>query len=104
IPTSQSIASTSNYATYAPKAPLACLPNTIAAGPRPPHLTTQEAFLMRYIQRKLMFIVSRFLMKRRWGRRLMWMWAMRAMRSRIREFVRDLAVLYPILRPAAAWI
>ena len=59
---------------------------------------------MGYIQRKLMFIVSRFLLKRRWGRRLMWMWAMRAMRSRIREFVRDLTVLYPILRPAAAWI
>jgi hypothetical protein len=59
---------------------------------------------MRYIKRKLMFIVSRFLMKRRWGRRLMWMWAMRAMRSRVRAFVRDLAVLYPTLSPIAAWV
>jgi hypothetical protein len=59
---------------------------------------------MRYIKRKLMFIVSRFLMKRRWGRRLMWLWAMRAMRSRVREFVRDLAALYPALSPVAAWV
>jgi hypothetical protein len=51
-----------------------------------------------------MFIVSRFLMKRRWGRRLLWMWAMRAMRSRVREFVRDIAALYPVLKPATAWV
>jgi hypothetical protein len=59
---------------------------------------------MRYIKRKLMFLVSRFLMKRRWGRRLMWTWAMRAIRSRVREFVRDIAALYPVLKPATAWV
>jgi hypothetical protein len=59
---------------------------------------------MGYIKRRLMCIVSRFLLKRRWGRRLMWMWAMRAMRSRVREFVRDIAVLYPALTPVAAWV
>jgi hypothetical protein len=59
---------------------------------------------MRYIKRKLMFMVSRFLMKRRWGRRLMWTWAMRTIRSRVREFVRDLAALYPVLKPATAWV
>jgi hypothetical protein len=51
-----------------------------------------------------MFLVSRFLMKRRWGRRLLWMWAMRAMRYRVREFLRDLAALYPVLTPVAAWV
>lgn len=59
---------------------------------------------MGYIKRKLIFMVSRFLMKRRWGRRLMWMWAMRAMRSHVRGFVRDIAALYPALKPIAAWI
>jgi hypothetical protein len=59
---------------------------------------------MGYIKRKLMFIVSRFLMKSRWGRRLLWMWALHAMRSRVREFVRDIAALYPVLKPAAAWV
>ena len=59
---------------------------------------------MGYIKRKLMFMVSRFLMKRRWGRRLLFTWAMRAMRSRVRQFVRDLVALYPVLRPATAWV
>jgi hypothetical protein len=59
---------------------------------------------MGYIKRKLMFIVSRFLMKRRWGRRLLWTWALRAMRSRVREFVRDIAALYPALKSATAWV
>ena len=59
---------------------------------------------MGYIKRKLMFMISRFLMKRRWGRRLIWMWALRTMRSRARSFVRDIAALYPVLRRVAAWI
>lgn len=59
---------------------------------------------MGYIKRRFMFIVSRFLMKRRWGRRLLWGWAIRALRLRAREFVRDIAAIYPVLRPAAAWI
>ena len=59
---------------------------------------------MGYIKRQLMFFVSRFLMKRRWGRRLLFVWAMRAMRSRVRQFLRDIAELYPVFRPAAAWL
>ena len=59
---------------------------------------------MGYIKRKFMYFVSRFLMKRRWGRRLLFVWAMRAMRSRVREFLRDIAALYPVLRPATAWV
>jgi hypothetical protein len=35
---------------------------------------------------------------------MLFVWAMRAMRVRVREFLRDLATLYPALRPAAAWI
>jgi hypothetical protein len=59
---------------------------------------------MGYIKRKLMLVVSRWLMQYRWGRRLVWMWALRAMRTRVREFVRDLAALYPALKPVAAWV
>ena len=59
---------------------------------------------MGYIKRQLMFFASRFLMKRRWGRRLLFVWAMRAMRSRVRQFLRDIAELYPVFRPAAAWL
>jgi hypothetical protein len=59
---------------------------------------------MGYIKREIMFVVSRFLMKRRWGRRLLFVWAMRAMRTRIRQFLRDLADLYPVFRPATAWV
>jgi hypothetical protein len=68
-----------------------------------PHLTTQEAS-MGYIKRTVMFYVTRWLMQRRWGRRLLFVWAMRAMRSRVRQFLRDLADLYPVLKPAAAWV
>jgi hypothetical protein len=59
---------------------------------------------MGYIKRKFMFFVSRFLLQRRWGRRLLFMWAMRAIRSRVRQFLRDLADLYPVLTPATAWL
>jgi hypothetical protein len=59
---------------------------------------------MGYIKRQLIFFVSRFLTKRRWGRRLLFVWAMRAMRSRVRQFLRDIAALYPVFRPAAAWL
>jgi hypothetical protein len=63
----------------------------------------EEAF-MGYIKRRIMFFVTRCLMRYRWGRRLLFVWAMRAMRSRVRQFVRDLAGLYPVLKPATAWI
>lgn len=59
---------------------------------------------MGYIKRTVMFYVTRFLMQRRWGRRLLFVWAVRAMRSRVRLFLRELAHLYPVLKPAAAWI
>lgn len=58
---------------------------------------------MGYIKRVVMFYVTRWLMRRRWGRRMIFLWALRAMRSRVRQFVRDLAELYPVLRPATAW-
>ena len=51
-----------------------------------------------------MFYATRWLMQRRWGRRLLFVWALRAMRVRVREFLRDLAGLYPVLKPASAWI
>jgi hypothetical protein len=63
----------------------------------------QEAF-MGYIKRTVMYYVTRCLMRRRWGRRLLFFWALRAMRTRVRQFLRDIADLYPILRPASAWI
>ncbi len=59
---------------------------------------------MGYIKRRVMFFVTRWLMQRRWGRRLLLTWAMRAMRSRVREFLRDIAGLYPVLKPAIAWV
>ena len=59
---------------------------------------------MGYIKRRIMFYATRWLMKRSWGRRLLFAWAMRAMRTRVRQFLRDLADLYPIFRPAAAWV
>lgn len=48
--------------------------------------------------------LTRWLMRRRWGRRLLFVWALRAMRSRVRQFLREIAKLYPVLKPAAAWI
>jgi hypothetical protein len=59
---------------------------------------------MGYIKRTILFYASRWLMQRRWGRRLLFVWALRSMRSRVRQFMRDLAALYPALRPAAAWL
>jgi hypothetical protein len=59
---------------------------------------------MNFFKRTFMLYVTRWLMQRRWGRRLLFLWAMRAMRSRVRQFLRDLADLYPVLRPASAWI
>ena len=59
---------------------------------------------MGYIKRVVMFYVTRWLMRRRWGRRMLFIWALRAMRTRVRQFARDIAELYPVLRPAAAWI
>jgi hypothetical protein len=59
---------------------------------------------MGYIKRTIMFYATRWLMQRRWGRRLLFVWALRAMRVRVREFLRDLAGLYPVLKPASAWV
>jgi hypothetical protein len=50
------------------------------------------------------FYITRWLMQRRWGRRLLFVWALRAMRSRLRQFLRELAKLYPVLKPATAWV
>jgi hypothetical protein len=48
--------------------------------------------------------ITRWLMRHRWGRRLLFVWALRAMRSRLRQFLRELGKLYPVLKPAAAWV
>ena len=48
--------------------------------------------------------ITRWLMRRRWGRRLLFVWTLRAMRSRLRQFLRELGKLYPVLKPAAAWV
>lgn len=59
---------------------------------------------MDYIKRVVMFFVTRWLMRRRWGRRMLLIWALRALRVRVRQFARDIAELYPVLRPATAWV
>jgi hypothetical protein len=59
---------------------------------------------MGYIKRVVMFYVTRWLLRRRWGRRMLFVWALRAMRVRVRQFVREIAELYPIMRPATAWV
>jgi hypothetical protein len=68
-----------------------------------PHLTTEEAS-MGNIRSTVMLYVTRWLLRRRWGRRLLFVWAMRTLRTRVRQFLRDLADLYPVLKPAAAWV
>ncbi len=59
---------------------------------------------MGYIKRRIIFYVTRWLVKRRWGRRILWAFAMRAMRSHARVFMREIAALYPVLTPVAAWL
>ncbi len=59
---------------------------------------------MGFIKRTVMFCVTRWLMQSRWGRRFLFFWTLRVMRTRVRQFLRDIADLYPALRPAAAWI
>jgi hypothetical protein len=59
---------------------------------------------MGFFKRTILYYASRWLMQRRWGRRLLFVWALRAMRTRVRQFLRDLGDLYPALRPAAGWI
>jgi hypothetical protein len=59
---------------------------------------------MNFFKRTIIFYASRWLMQRRWGRRLLFVWALRAMRVRVRAFLRDLADLYPVLKPASAWV
>lgn len=59
---------------------------------------------MGYIRRTVTFYITRWLLRRRWGRRLIFFWALRAMRTRVRQFLRDIANLYPVMRPAVAWV
>ncbi|MGA9718394.1 MAG: hypothetical protein WBQ79_08955 [Acidobacteriaceae bacterium] len=59
---------------------------------------------MGFMKRTFMFWFTRWLAQRRWGRRLLFFWALRAMRTHVRQFVRDIADLYPAMRPATAWI
>jgi hypothetical protein len=59
---------------------------------------------MGNIRSTVMLYVTRWLLRRRWGRRLLFVWAMRTLRTRVRQFLRDLADLYPVLKPAAAWV
>ena len=59
---------------------------------------------MGNIKSTVMLYVTRWLMRRRWGRRLLLVWAFRALRSRVRQFLRNIGKLYPVLKPAAAWV
>jgi hypothetical protein len=59
---------------------------------------------MGNIRSTVMLYVTRWLLRRRWGRRLLFVWTMRTLRTRVRQFLRDLADLYPVLKPAAAWV
>jgi hypothetical protein len=59
---------------------------------------------MEFLRRTFMFWATRWLVQRRWGRRLLFLWTLRAMRRHVRQFLRDIADLYPAMRPAAAWI
>ena len=59
---------------------------------------------MRAFERKLIFMATRWLAKRRWGRRLIWAYALRSMRARIRSFLQELAALFPLLQPLATWV
>lgn len=59
---------------------------------------------MGFVKRTFYFYVTRWLLQRRWGRRLLFFWTLRTIRLRARQFLRDIAELYPVMRPAAAWI
>lgn len=59
---------------------------------------------MGSLKRRLFFFASRWLMQSRWGRRVLWLVAVRALRTRVRQFVTEMAELYPALRPVRAWI
>jgi hypothetical protein len=59
---------------------------------------------MGYIKRTVFYCITRWLVQRRWGRRLLFFWALRAIRLRARQFLQDIAELFPVMRPAAAWI
>ncbi len=59
---------------------------------------------MGFLKRRLFFFASRYLMQSRWGRRVLWLVAVRALRTRVRQFVTDLSGLYPALRPIRAWV
>ena len=59
---------------------------------------------MRFCSSKLTYMVVRWLSQRRWGRRLIWSFMIRALRARVRSFLRDLAELLPVFEPLRAWI
>jgi hypothetical protein len=59
---------------------------------------------MGFVKRTILYCATRWLLRYRWGRRMLFFWALRAMRLRVRQFVRDIAELYPVVRPATAWI
>lgn len=59
---------------------------------------------MGFIKRTFFFFMTHWLVQRRWGRRLLFFWALRALRLSVRRFVREIAELYPAVRPAAAWV
>jgi hypothetical protein len=59
---------------------------------------------MGFVKRTFFFYVTRWLLQRRWGRRLVFFWTLRTIRLQVRRFLRDIAELYPVMRPAAAWI
>ena len=58
---------------------------------------------MGFCYRKLMFLAIRFLSRSRWGRRLIWTFMVRALRARVRRFLREIAELFPVLEPIRAW-
>ena len=49
-------------------------------------------------------MAARWLARRRWGRRLLWAFTLRTVRARLRRLLHELAELYPVLAPLAAWV
>ncbi len=62
----------------------------------------EEDTTMRFCYRKLMLFAIRWLSRSHWGRRLIWTFMMRALRARVRRFLREIAELFPVFEPLAA--
>jgi len=58
---------------------------------------------MGFCYRKLMFFAIRLLSRSRWGRRLIWAFMIRALRTRVRRFLREMAELFPVFQSVVAW-